>query len=206
MGSGSIPNANFFNRASFSQSESNSEKIRFANGVPATSARSSARPERLRSSAHRPLPLAPQGIVCSYAPSQSHIVAALSSAAGGSAAAVLAIAQATGLSVVVHSRGAYILTGSAGYVAGTLGAAIAAPAILTVGVLVAGSAVTVKLVCAPQNHPREVAKVMLAAQEFARKSKTAFAQVKARVEPHVVLANVKIKELTGNVFDYANHN
>lgn len=75
-------------------------------------------------------------VVCSYAPSQSKAAAALSAAAGGSAAAA-AVAQATGTAVVAHSSGAFILTGSGGYIAGTLGTAIVGPTIVVVG-LVAG--------------------------------------------------------------------
>lgn len=76
-------------------------------------------------------------VVCSYAPSQSKAAAALSAAAGGSAAAAAAVAQATGTAVVAHSSGAFILTGSGGYIAGTLGTAIVGPTIVVVG-LVAG--------------------------------------------------------------------
>ena len=62
-------------------------------------------------------------VVCSYAPSQSDTVSHISAVAGGSAATAAAIAQAAGLTAVLHSSGAYIFTGSAGYLAGTMGAA-----------------------------------------------------------------------------------
>ena len=60
-------------------------------------------------------------LVCSYAPSQSEMVSRISGAAGGAGVTAAAITQATGLTAVVHSSGAYIFTGSGGYVAGTLG-------------------------------------------------------------------------------------
>ena len=82
-------------------------------------------------------------VVCSYAPSQSKVVAGIAGGGGGLAAATAAIAKATGLVAVTHSSGAAILTGSSGYIAGTLGGASAAPFILGVGLLVGGAAVTV---------------------------------------------------------------
>ena len=65
-------------------------------------------------------------LYCTYAPSQSKAVAAISGAAGGAGVSLGAVSAATGLTVVTHSSGAAILTGSAGYMAGTLGAAAAA--------------------------------------------------------------------------------
>ena len=142
-------------------------------------------------------------IVCSYAPSQSKAVIGASGAAGGSSAAILAMAQATGLSVVAHSSGAYILTGSGGYIAGTLGTAIAGPVIVGVGLVVGGTAVTVELLCAPKNHPDQVAKIEAAAEEFARRSKSLIERAKSGAAPHVTRATVAIKQLAGDVFEYA---
>jgi len=105
-------------------------------------------------------------LICSYAPSQNEVVGNLVSAAGGGAAAAAATAQAAGLSVVAHSSGAYIFTGSAGYIAGTLGTAIVAPVLVGIGVTVGGAAVTVELFCAPRNHPDMVAKIEAAALKF----------------------------------------
>ena len=70
-------------------------------------------------------------VVCSYAPSQSNAVAAISGAAGGASATVGAVSAATGMTVVTHSSGALILTGSSGYIAGTIRTAAIAPAIVT---------------------------------------------------------------------------
>ncbi|MBI2285896.1 MAG: hypothetical protein HYU79_00260 [Nitrosomonadales bacterium] len=145
----------------------------------------------------------PADIVCSYAPSQSKAVIGASSAAGGSSAAVLAMAQATGLSVVAHSSGAYILTGAGGYVAGTLGTAIAGPVIVGVGLIVGGAAVTVELLCAPKNHPDQVAKIEVAAQEFARRSMDFVDRTKTGTAPHITRAAIAIKQFSGDVFEYA---
>ena len=107
-------------------------------------------------------------VVCSYAPSQSKAVVAMSGAAGGAAATTAAIGSALGLTAVTHSSGALILSGSGGYIAGTLGAAVVAPVILTIGAIVAGTAVSVELLCAPKNHPSGYKKVVDAAQGFGR--------------------------------------
>lgn len=142
-------------------------------------------------------------IVCSYAPSQSKAIIGASGVAGGSSVAILAMAQATGLSVVAHSSGAYILTGAGGYIAGTLGTAIAGPVIVGVGLVVGGTAVTVELLCAPKNHPDQVAKIEAAAEEFARRSKGLVDRAKSEAAPHVTRATVAIKQLAGDVFEYA---
>lgn len=142
-------------------------------------------------------------VVCSYAPSQSKAVIGASGVAGGSSAAILAMAQATGLSVVTHSSGAYILTGAGGYIAGTLGAAIAGPVIVGVGLVVGGAAVTVELLCAPKNHPDQVAKIEAAAEEFARRSKDLVDRAKSGAAPRITRATVAIKQLAGDVFEYA---
>lgn len=106
------------------------------------------------------------GFVCSYAPSQSKAIAALGSASGGAGGAALAIAKAAGLSVVPHSSGAAIFTGSGGYVAGTLGGAGVGPALVTIGLVVGGTAIAVELACAPRNHPQLVNRVILDSKEY----------------------------------------
>ena len=141
--------------------------------------------------------------VCALAPSQSKTMAALAGAAGGSAGAIAAVAQAAGLSVVAHSSGAAILTGSGGYVAGTLGVAITGPAIVAVGLVVGGIAVTVELVCAPTNHPRQVAKVKAAATEFARRSNVLWGKSLNVVIPSVSGASVAVQRVSGDVLAYA---
>ena len=81
------------------------------------------------------------------APSQSLLISHLGAAAGGSAIAAATIAKTIGLTAVSHRSGAYIFTGTGGYVAGTIGGASALPSTVLVGAVVAGRAVTVELVC-----------------------------------------------------------
>lgn len=149
-------------------------------------------------------------IICTLAPSQSPLITNISGAAGASSAAVLAIAPAMGLTVVTHSSGAFILSGTGGYVAGTLGGAIVAPVIVGVGLVVGGTAVTVELLCASRNHPNEVAKVEAAAAEFSRRSRElmtmtpkAVDDVKANAVSRAKQATVEVKRVAGDVFEYA---
>ena len=149
-------------------------------------------------------------VVCSYAPSQSNAVAAISGAAGGASATVGAVAAATGLTVVAHSSGALILTGSSGYIAGTIGAAAVAPAIVVVGLVVGGTAVTLEVVCASKNHPEEVAKVQEAAAEFSRRfgdamhrTKIAVGGMKKSVSPAAGKAALDVKRIATDVWQYA---
>ncbi len=148
-------------------------------------------------------------VVCSYAPSQSKTVAAISGAAGGAGASIGAIAAATGLTVVTHSSGAAILTGSAGYIAGTLGTAAAAPVIVGVSLVVGGAAVTVELVCASKNHPAQVAKVQDAAAEFSRRfddamrsTKMSVGNMKKSVSPAAERTAFEIRRTTNDVWEY----
>lgn len=162
--------------------------------------------------AHPTGPLAEQAEVwCSYAPSQSKLIAGTVGTAGGATAATAAIAQATGLTAVAHSSGAYILTGSGGYVAGTLGSAIAGPVIVGVGMVVGGVAVTVELLCAPTNHPHEVARVNQASAEFMRRYNGYLKNAKQKAgssgaEAQTIMgrAEIEIKRVAGDVFEYAN--
>lgn len=132
-------------------------------------------------------------ILCSYAPSQSAVVSHVSALAGGGAATTSAIASATGLTVVTHSSGAYILTGSGGYIAGTLGTAVAGPVIVLVGVVVGGSAATVELLCAPKNHPEFSAKIETIADEFYERSRGIASRTITSSTP--VIANLKTSTL-----------
>ena len=149
-------------------------------------------------------------VVCSYAPSQSEVVRNISASAGGAGATALAITQATGLTAVVHSSGAYIFTGSSGYVAGTLGGAAAAPVIIGVSIVVGTAAGTVELLCTPKNHPEFTAKVKEASIEFVRRSKVNLSktsdviiEAKDNSKPMVAKATVVFKDTANNVFNYA---
>lgn len=152
-------------------------------------------------------------VVCSYAPSQSSAVAAVSGAAGGASATAGAIAAATGLTAVAHSSGVLILTGTSGYIAGTLGttatAVAAVPVVVAVGLVVGGVAVSIELVCAAKNHPDQVAKVEAAASEFSRrfgdtmqKTQVAATNAAKSIEPGTGRTAVKVKQVATDVWQY----
>lgn len=146
-------------------------------------------------------PEAASDIVCSYAPSQSKTITGISGAAGGAAATTAGIGSALGLTAVAHSSGALILSGSGGYIAGTLGMAIVAPAVITIGAVVGGAAVTVELLCAPKNHPAGYKKVTAAAQEFKRRTGNWVLNAKAELKNSSVQAasfgNVTVTAVKG---------
>jgi hypothetical protein len=153
---------------------------------------------------------AAQDIDCTLAPSQNAIVNRISGTAGGATATAFALGEAMGLSVVAHSSGAYILTGSGGYIAGTLGTAVVGPIILGVGLVVGGVAVTVEVLCAPKNHPAEVAKVREASSEFMRRSKEVISSTpkaiqEAQDKASVIASNatIKVKQVSGDIYKYA---
>lgn len=152
-------------------------------------------------------------VVCSYAPSQSKAVAAVSGAAGGASATAGAVAAATGLTAVAHSSGALILTGTSGYIAGTLGttaaAFAAAPVVVAVGLVVGGTAVSIELVCATRNHPDQVAKVEAAASEFSRRfsdtmreTHVAASNAAKSIGPATGRTAVKVKQVVTDVWQY----
>ena len=157
---------------------------------------------------------AAQEVVCTYAPSQSKAVAAVSGAAGGATVTAGAIAAATGLTAVAHSSGALILTGTSGYIAGTIGATAAAvaaaPVVVGVGLLVGGSAVTLELVCASKNHPDQVKRINEAATEFSNRFSKAMEQahvagsdLKKSVVPATQNALTTVKKGAADVWQYA---
>lgn len=141
-------------------------------------------------------------IICAYAPSQSKVVSGVAGSAGGAGVATAAIGQALGLTVVTHSSGALILSGSGGYIAGTLGAAVAAPTIIAVAVVVGGTAATVELVCAPRNHPEYVAKVEAAAVEAKKRWGESITAAKDSSTQQIERISAQFKDVKTNVFDY----
>lgn len=154
----------------------------------------------------------PPSLVCSYAPSQSNVVAAISGAAGSRSAVAGAVAGATGLTVIAHGSGALLLTGSSGYLVDSSSrAAVAVPVVVGVGIVVGGAIVTLELVCAPERQRAQVAKVMLAAEEFSRRF--------ARAMEHTTIAAgedrqhvtelptdsaLRVKHVSPDVWAYAN--
>ena len=147
-------------------------------------------------------------VICSYAPSQSNVVSHLAAATGGSAAAAASVAQAAGLTAVAHSSGGINFTGAGGYVSGTLGAAAALPTIVTVGVVVGGSAATLELICVNRNHPELVKKVRTAAIEFMSRSRTLAATTSERtiagVKPFIAEFKAIAARARADGFEYAN--
>jgi hypothetical protein len=141
-------------------------------------------------------------VICAYAPSQSKVVSSVAGSAGGAGVATAAIGQALGLTVVTHSSGALILSGSGGYIAGTLGAAVAAPTIIAVAVVVGGTAATVELVCAPRNHPEYVTKVEAAAVEARRRWGETISAAKGSSAQQIERVSAKFKDVKANVFEY----
>lgn len=130
------------------------------------------------------------------------MVSSVTGSAGGAGAATAAIGQALGLSVVTHSSGALILSGSGGYIAGTLGAAVAVPAIIAVAVVVGGTAATVELVCAPRNHREYVAKVEAAAVETKRRWDESIVAAKGSTNQKIERISAKYLDVKANVFEY----
>jgi hypothetical protein len=104
--------------------------------------------------------------VCTYAPSQSQIVANIIKASGGSSAGALAVMKSAGLNAVRHSSGTYIFTGSGGYVTGTYGGAAMGPVLINVSILLASGAVTLELACSPINHPTAIARMQEIAKAY----------------------------------------
>lgn len=156
--------------------------------------------------AHTPTSSAP--VICSYAPSQSSVVRDLAAVTGGVAFAAQSVAQALGLSAVLHSSGAYIFTGTGGYVAGTFGTAGALPVIVTVAVVTGTSVVTLELVCIGKNHPELVTKITATAAEFMNRSRAiavdASQRASASVEPFIAESRGVIARARADAFEYAN--
>lgn len=98
-------------------------------------------------------------VICSYAPSQNAIVNKIGSFAGGSSVGAEVTLFANGLTIVPHSSGGLIMAGSGGYIAGTMTGSVVTTTLITAGVIVAGTALTVELACVPKNHPELIAKL-----------------------------------------------
>lgn len=102
----------------------------------------------------------PTDVICAYAPSQSSAVKEISSTIAGMATGTVVTLKAAGLTVVPHASGVYILTGTGGYVAGTMTGATAAVFAIQATIFVGGAALAVELACAPKNYPDLVIKVL----------------------------------------------
>lgn len=149
-------------------------------------------------------------VVCSFAPSQSETVRNLLAPIGVVDLTAKAITTATGLSAVLHSSGAYIFTGSSGYVAGTLGTAGIVPFISTITMTYGATVVGIELLCIPKNNPELTTKIAEATKEFISRSKSNIStssekviQTKNYITPIVSKVAATLKDSSDNVFKYA---
>ena len=140
-----------------------------------------------------------QETVCTYAPSQSQLVADIIKASGGSGAGALAVMKSAGLTAVRHSSGTYIFTGSGGYVTGTYGGAAMAPALMNVSLFLAGGAVTLELACSQINHPAAIARMQEITKAYEQEIKSGLDSVKLNEIQQATLS--KIKELNNSAID-----
>lgn len=136
-------------------------------------------------------------VICTYAPSQSASVNRLSGLIGGAAAGTEITLLTSGMTIVAHSSGAPILTGAGGYIAGTMSGALVATTVVTVGVVVAGTAVTVELACAPRNHPDLVKKVIDGAKEYQAAGKNKLQDLLVTVKKYQSVTEDKLYALIG---------
>lgn len=139
-------------------------------------------------------------VVCSYAPSQSATVNRIGGLVSGAAAGTEVALLTSGLTIVAHSSGAPILTGAGGYIAGTMTGALVATTVVTVGVVAAGTAITVELACAPKNHPELVKKVLDGAKEYQTVSKGKLEELADAVKKYQTVSQDKFYELMGETW------
>jgi hypothetical protein len=139
-------------------------------------------------------------VICSYAPSQSATVNRISSLVSGAGAGTELTMFFTGVSPVLHSSGATIFTGSAGYIAGTMPGAIAATTMVTAGLLVAGAVVTFELACAPKNHPEMVASVLDGARSYKASTQSKWVDLFQKGREYKIVLEDKFYELIGETW------
>ena len=139
-------------------------------------------------------------VVCSYAPSQSATVNRIGGLVGGAAVGTEATLLTSGMTIVAHSSGAPILTGAGGYIAGTMTGALVATTVVTVGLVAAGTAITVELACAPKNHPELVKQVMDGAKEYQSVSKGKLEELANVVRKYQTVTQDKFHELMGETW------
>lgn len=139
-------------------------------------------------------------VVCSYAPSQSAAVNRIGGLVSGAAAGTEVTLLTSGMAIVAHSSGAPILTGAGGYIAGTMTGALVATTVITVGLVAAGTAITVELACAPKNHPELVKKVIDGAKEYQTVSKGKLDELSDVVKKYQAVTQDKFYELMGETW------
>jgi hypothetical protein len=149
-------------------------------------------------------------VVCSYAPSQSTLVANAFGTASGTNATIGTLATVLGLNVVKHSSGTYILSGAGGYIAGTIGSASVVPWIIGVSIVVGGVTVVVEVVCVNSNHPEMIRRLKTTAKEVANKinysidnSKATASKLTMKILPAANEASLKFKKVTNDIWTNA---
>jgi len=139
-------------------------------------------------------------VVCTYAPSQNSTVSRIGGLVSGAAAGTEVTLLTSGLTVVAHSSGAPILTGAGGYIAGTMAGALVATTVVTIGVIAAGTAITVELACAPKNHPEFVKKALDGAKEYQTVSKGKLEELVDAVRKYQTVTQDKFYEFMGETW------
>ncbi len=95
---------------------------------------------------------------CRFAPSQVSWSAAVTGAGAATAVVVPGAQAALGVTVVAHSSGMAIATGSGGYIAGTIGAAGLLPAATLFGGAIVVGGLGMEAACAVERHPEALAR------------------------------------------------
>lgn len=107
---------------------------------------------------------------------------------------------------VAHGNGGYILTGSGGYVAGTLLNPLVAPSVIAALVAVAGTVAVVELSCVPRNHPEAIGSVKRIATDFknaVRATNTSVVEVRENTVDRIRELNEDAIVIRDGVFDKA---
>ena len=94
---------------------------------------------------------------------------------------------------------------------GTTAATVAAaPFVVVVGLAVGGAVVPLELICASQNHPKQVEKVRAASEEFAtrfastwQRVRGATSQAASSAVPAIRVAQIKVKTVVTDIWQYA---
>jgi len=138
-------------------------------------------------------------VICSYAPSQSSIVNKIGSFAGGTSAGAEITLFANGLTILPHSSGGLIMAGSGGYIAGTMTGSVVTTTLITAGLIVAGTAITVELACVPKNHPDLIAKLKGETLTYTDSANDLLKSAAASVKP---VSKTKLQEIIGTFKKY----
>jgi hypothetical protein len=138
-------------------------------------------------------------VICSYAPSQSAAINKIAGFAGGSSAGAEITLFANGLTILPHSSGGLIMAGSGGYIAGTMTGSVITTTLVTAGLVVAGTAITVELACVPKNHPDLIAKLKGEASTYPDSANDLLNSAAASIKP---ISKTKLQEITDTFKKY----